>query len=97
MRRQRFQILGADARGLRPRPQGVDYGRSKQGTGSYAFKKNWGFEPQSLHYEYCLYKRAAVPQNNPANVKYKLLIEAWRRMPIGIANWLGPIVVRGLG
>ena len=74
-----------------------DYGRSKQGTGSYAFKKNWGFEPQPLHYEYCLYKRVAVPQNNPANVKYKLLIEAWRRMPIGIANWLGPIVVRGLG
>ena len=24
-----------------------DYGRSKQGTGSYAFKKNWGFEPRA--------------------------------------------------
>ncbi|MDE2565375.1 MAG: FemAB family PEP-CTERM system-associated protein, partial [Burkholderiales bacterium] len=44
-----------------------DYGRSKQGTGSYAFKKNWGFEPTPLHYEYRLYKRDAVPQNNPAN------------------------------
>jgi FemAB-related protein (PEP-CTERM system-associated) len=74
-----------------------DYGRSKQGTGSYSFKKNWGFEPQPLHYEYCLYKRDAVPQNNPANAKYKLLIETWRRMPIGIANWLGPFVVRSLG
>ena len=74
-----------------------DYGRSKQGTGSFAFKKNWGFEPQPLHYEYCLYKRDSVPQNNPTNAKYRLLIEAWRRMPIGIANWLGPYVVRGLG
>jgi FemAB-related protein (PEP-CTERM system-associated) len=83
----------ACARGL-----GVfDYGRSKQGTGSYAFKKNWGFEPQPLHYEYCLYKRDAVPQNNPSNAKYKLLIETWRRMPIGLANWLGPFVVRNLG
>jgi FemAB-related protein (PEP-CTERM system-associated) len=74
-----------------------DYGRSKHGTGSYAFKKNWGFEPQPLHYEYCLYKRDDVPQTNPSNPKFRLLIEVWRRMPIGMANWLGPIVVRGLG
>jgi FemAB-related protein (PEP-CTERM system-associated) len=74
-----------------------DYGRSKQGTGSYAFKKNWGFEPTPLHYEYCLYKRDAVPQNNPANAKYRMLIETWRRMPLAVANWLGPFVVRALG
>ena len=81
------------ARGLKV----FDYGRSKQGTGSYAFKKNWGFVPTPLHYEYCLYKRDAVPQNNPSNAKYKLLIETWRRMPIGLANWLGPFIVRNLG
>ena len=74
-----------------------DYGRSKQGTGSYSFKKNWGFEPQPLFYEYCLYKRDSIPQNNPNNAKYKLLINAWRRMPIGLANWLGPFIVRNLG
>ena len=74
-----------------------DYGRSKQGTGSYSFKKNWGFEPQPLYYEYCLYKRESIPQNNPNNAKYKLLIETWRRMPIGLANWLGPFIVRNLG
>ncbi|HMN75654.1 MAG TPA: FemAB family PEP-CTERM system-associated protein [Burkholderiaceae bacterium] len=83
----------ACARGLKV----FDYGRSKQGTGPYAFKKNWGFEPTPLHYEYCLYKRSAVPQNNPANAKYRLLIETWRRLPIGIANRLGPFVVRSLG
>jgi FemAB-related protein (PEP-CTERM system-associated) len=74
-----------------------DYGRSKRGTGSFAFKKNWGFEAQPLHYEYCLYKRDSIPQNNPANAKYRLFIEAWRRMPIGLANWLGPHIVRNLG
>lgn len=74
-----------------------DYGRSKVGTGPYAFKKNWGFAPQPLHYEYCLYKRDSIPQNNPNNAKYKLFIEAWRRMPIGLANWLGPHIVRNLG
>ena len=74
-----------------------DYGRSKKGTGSYAFKKNWGFEPRQLNYEYCLYKRDSIPQNNPANAKYRLLIETWRRMPIAMANWLGPFIVRNLG
>ncbi len=83
----------ACARGLKT----FDYGRSKQGTGSYSFKKNWGFEPQPLHYEYCLYKRETVPQNNPTNAKYKLLIQTWRRLPLGLANWLGPFVVKSLG
>lgn len=74
-----------------------DYGRSKQGTGPYSFKKNWGFEPQPLHYEYCLYKRDSIPQNNPNNAKYKLFIQAWRKIPLGLANWLGPHIVRNLG
>ena len=81
------------ARGLKT----FDYGRSKQGTGSYSFKKNWGFEPTPLHYEYQLYKRDAVPQNNPTNAKFKLMIQTWRRLPIGVANWLGPMVVKNLG
>lgn len=83
----------ACARGLRV----FDYGRSKQGTGPYAFKKNWGFEPQPLHYEYCLYKRDSIPQNNPANAKYRLFIAAWRRLPLPVANRLGPFIVRNLG
>ena len=83
----------ACARGLKT----FDYGRSKQGTGPYAFKKNWGFEPTPLNYEYCLYKRESVPQNNPSNAKYKLMIETWRRLPLSVANWLGPFVVRSLG
>jgi FemAB-related protein (PEP-CTERM system-associated) len=74
-----------------------DYGRSKQGTGSYSFKKNWGFDPQPLYYEYCLYRRDSIPQNNPNNAKYRLLIETWRRLPIALANWLGPFIVRNLG
>ena len=83
----------ACARGLKV----FDFGRSKQGTGPYAFKKNWGFEPIPLNYEYQLYKRDAVPQNNPNNAKYKMLIAGWRRLPLGLANWLGPFIVRGLG
>lgn len=74
-----------------------DYGRSKQGTGSYSFKKNWGFEPQPLHYEYRLYRGDSIPQNNPMNPKYRAFIALWRRLPIGLANLLGPFIVKNLG
>ena len=74
-----------------------DYGRSKIGTGPYSFKKNWGFEPQPLSYEYRLYKRDSVPQNNPMNPKYRLFIALWRKLPIGVANAIGPHIVRNLG
>jgi len=74
-----------------------DYGRSKQGTGSYDFKRNWGFEPAALSYEYCLLSATGIPENNPLNPKYRLFIEAWRRMPRSLVNLLGPHIVRNLG
>ena len=74
-----------------------DYGRSKRGTGSFDFKKNWGFVPTPLAYEYRLYTRADIPQNNPSNPKYRTLIALWRRLPRSIANALGPLIVRSLG
>ena len=74
-----------------------DFGRSKVGTGPYDFKRNWGFESIPLAYEYRLISSPAIPQNNPKNPKYRLMIETWRRLPRPIVNWLGPHVVRGLG
>lgn len=74
-----------------------DFGRSKRGTGSFEFKRTWGFEPEQLHYEYVLIKRTEVPQNNPMNPKYQAFIALWRRLPIALANQLGPFLVRNLG
>jgi len=74
-----------------------DFGRSKQGTGPYDFKRNWGFEPQPLAYEYRLYKRETIPQNNPLNPKYRALIALWKRLPLPVANAIGPHVVKNLG
>ncbi len=74
-----------------------DYGRSKKGTGSFDFKKNWGFEATPLSYEFRLFKRETVPQNNPLNPKYRMLIALWRRLPLPVANALGPLIARNLG
>jgi FemAB-related protein (PEP-CTERM system-associated) len=80
--------------------QGVrifDYGRSKIGTGSYSFKKNWGFLPEPLHYQYCLVKSDRIPEINPLNPKYQIFIKLWKRLPLPIANALGPFLARNLG
>jgi hypothetical protein len=74
-----------------------DFGRSKAQTGAFAFKKNWGFEPQWLEYEYWLRDGAALPNKNPNNPRYRFLIEAWKRLPLPLANLLGPLLIRGLG
>jgi FemAB-related protein (PEP-CTERM system-associated) len=74
-----------------------DLGRSKKGTGSFEFKRLWEFHPQPLHYEYMLKTGNEVPQNNPMNPKFRIFIAMWRRLPISVANFIGPFLVRNLG
>ena len=74
-----------------------DFGRSKAGTGAFAFKKNWGFEPEWLEYEYYLPPGLAPPDKNPNNPKYAALIAVWKRLPLPVANLIGPFLIRGLG
>jgi FemAB-related protein (PEP-CTERM system-associated) len=75
-----------------------DYGRSKRGTGSAAFKKNWGFEPEPLHYEYHLVKEQQVPNaKNPLNPKYQMFIRLWRHMPLSLSQTVGPFLSKDLG
>jgi FemAB-related protein (PEP-CTERM system-associated) len=74
-----------------------DFGRSKRGTGAFDFKKNWGFTPEPLHYLYKLHKSADLPDLNPLNPKFRLFIETWKRLPLPVANAVGPHIVRSLG
>jgi FemAB-related protein (PEP-CTERM system-associated) len=83
----------AAARGVRV----FDYGRSKRDTGSYRFKKHWGFEPEPLYYQYFLVKARAMPDLSPSNARYRMLIETWKRMPLALTRVLGPMIARNLG
>jgi FemAB-related protein (PEP-CTERM system-associated) len=74
-----------------------DFGRSKRETGPHKFKTNWGFTPTPLHYQFLLEPGAALPDTNPLDPKYRRKIELWKKLPLPIANALGPILVRGLG
>jgi FemAB-related protein (PEP-CTERM system-associated) len=84
----------------RSREQGYrlfDFGRSKSGTGPYSFKKNFGFEPQAMPYEYYLVESSAIPDVNPLNPKYRLMINVWSKLPLPVANFVGPFLARSLG
>lgn len=74
-----------------------DYGRSKLNVGSYSFKKNWGFEPEPLHYQYYLVKSTDIPDINPLNPKYKLFIGLWKRLPVSVSRVVGPMISCNLG
>ncbi len=83
----------AVARGARV----FDFGRSKQDTGSYHFKKHWGFEPEPLPYAYHLVRATGVPNVSPTNRKYHLFIKGWQRLPLRVSCALGPFLARNLG
>jgi FemAB-related protein (PEP-CTERM system-associated) len=74
-----------------------DFGRSKAGTGPYNFKKNFGFQPQALPYEYYLVTSDSIPDVNPLNPKYRLMINVWSKLPLPVANFVGPFLARSLG
>jgi FemAB-related protein (PEP-CTERM system-associated) len=74
-----------------------DFGRSKRGTGAFDFKKNWGFTAQPLPYEYRLVASRELPDVNPLNPKYQLFIKLWQKLPLPLANALGPHIVKDLG
>ncbi|MDE2196482.1 MAG: FemAB family PEP-CTERM system-associated protein [Gammaproteobacteria bacterium] len=74
-----------------------DYGRSKRDTGSYHFKKHWGFEPEPLHYQYQLVRAKTLPDVSPVNPKYRLFIKAWQHLPLSVSRVVGPWIARSLG
>jgi FemAB-related protein (PEP-CTERM system-associated) len=74
-----------------------DFGRSKAGTGAFSFKKNWGFSPEWLEYEFHFLPGETMPDKNPLNPKYSLFIETWKKLPLPVANLIGPWIIRGLG
>jgi FemAB-related protein (PEP-CTERM system-associated) len=74
-----------------------DFGRSKNDSGPYKYKKNWGMEPQPLHYYYHLVKATSLPNLSPNNPKYKFFISMWQKLPLKLSQLLGPFLSKYLG
>lgn len=74
-----------------------DFGRSKAGTGPAAFKHNWGFEGQPLTYAKYAADGAAPRDINPLSPRYRMQVALWQKLPLSLANRIGPLIARGLG
>ncbi len=73
-----------------------DFGRSKTGSGPFNYKKNWGFEPQPLAYASWTAPGAQKRDINPSSDAYSAKIALWKRLPLPVANLLGPLISTGL-
>jgi FemAB-related protein (PEP-CTERM system-associated) len=71
-----------------------DFGRSKQGTGSFNFKRHWGFEPRPLPYFYYPIKSQLIPDTSSLNPKLQWAIRIWKNLPLKLTMALGPRIVR---
>lgn len=69
-----------------------DFGRSMKGSGAYAFKKNFGFEPMPLAYRYHLVKAKDLPNMDPDAPLNKMIVKCWQKLPLPIANKVGPFL-----
>lgn len=73
-----------------------DFGRSKVGSGAFAYKKNWGFEPEPLAYASWTARGAEARDVDPTSAAYSSKIALWKKLPLAVSNRLGPIIARGL-
>lgn len=69
-----------------------DFGRSKINSGPYHFKKLWGIEPEALTYQVRMFTGDELPDINPNNPKFAAAVAVWKKLPLPIANRLGPLV-----
>ncbi len=73
-----------------------DFGKSRRGSGSFDFKKNMGFEPRPLPFQYIFNTQHELPNFNPSNPKLARFIDLWSKQPLWTSKIIGPILNRFL-
>lgn len=69
-----------------------DFGRTRQDAGKRFFKRKWGGEESSIYYCYLVKQGFSVPKILPENPKLKPWISAWKKLPLPVTRWLGPML-----
>ena len=72
----------------------LDFGRSTPHEGTYRFKEQWGATPLPLYWEYPALPGGQIPDQSPANPKFRAAVALWKRLPLPVANAVGPHIVR---
>lgn len=71
-----------------------DFGRCRIGEGTYRFKEQWGARPERLHWSYLPLRGRPRDWDLRGNGQYAALSRCWGKLPIWLANRLGPVVRR---
>jgi serine/alanine adding enzyme len=71
----------------------LDLGRSRWGSGTCLFKRQWGADAVPMFYEYHLAEGVTMPHMDPTNPKFRLAIAIWKRLPLFVTRALGPRIV----
>ena len=71
-----------------------DFGRSTVNSTHQTFKEQWGARSVQSYWNYWIAPGRAMPQLSPTSGKYSYAIDAWKRLPLPIANLLGPHIVK---
>jgi FemAB-related protein (PEP-CTERM system-associated) len=71
-----------------------DFGRSKNDSGNFSFKKKWNPHIEPLNYQARLVRRTEMPNFSQTNPKFEMATNLWKKMPLGLTRMVGPRVVR---
>jgi serine/alanine adding enzyme len=74
----------------------LDLGRCSIDGGTYRFKMQWTPEVRPLFWYYWLAPGNQLPELSANNPKYALAVRCWKKMPLALANRVGPWIVRNI-
>jgi FemAB-related protein (PEP-CTERM system-associated) len=71
-------------------------GRSTADSGGDSFKRKWNANSTQLYWHYALVGGTEMPSLNVDNPKFQLAMSAWRRLPMGVTQVVGPMIARNI-
>jgi serine/alanine adding enzyme len=70
-----------------------DFGRSSPNEGTYKFKEQWGARAIPLYWQYGSHNGSQEAPDDPLRKeKYSSLVSVWKRLPLPLANMMGPYI-----
>lgn len=72
-----------------------DFGRTREGSGVYLFKKSFGGKKVALD-DYYYFPNGSVPLRDAEDETYELPKRVWRNLPLSVTRTIGPHLRKGI-
>jgi serine/alanine adding enzyme len=73
-----------------------DFGRSTIDAGTYKFKLQWGAEPKQCHWHTLGFSDDVNENKGEPSGKMQVLIKTWQKLPLWLANKIGPLIIKDI-